>query len=136
MNLNQGMMLAVLIAQDQILVAISNRNIASTGYARIDYETDGTSQEVTDGGDTSLEISGEWKLSGLYTAYEFKWDSVSGSVPDTVVGSSHPEDTWQVLGVLGLKLRLTSGSGVVNVQIRLASTGEVLDSANITLNAT
>jgi len=119
-----------------IYVAISDRNVASSGYARIDYERNGTENESTDGGDINTPVAGEWLILGTYADYEFKWDSVSGSVPDTIVGSSHLQDTWQVLGVLGLKLRLTSGSGVVNIQIRLASTSDLLDSANVTLDAT
>lgn len=81
---------------------------------------------------TSVAISSQWMLSGAVADYECKATLVSGSTPTGTFGS------WLALSTArtwGISTSAGIVDSVITVEIRLASSGVVLDSATIRLHA-
>lgn len=77
-------------------------------------------------------ISGQWMLSGTNSDYEARVTLISGRTPTGTIGS------WVSLGsTQSWELSVSSGfwASEFIVEIRLASSGAVLDTAAVTLNA-
>lgn len=111
--------------QSAIGVALSPAT-ATAGY-RLD--SDGSAY-LTDWSGTYNAIGGEWKLSGAVADYEARATKVSGTTPSGTLS------TWLALSS-DRTWSLSSAAGwytcVLTVEIRRASTSEVLDTATITL---
>lgn len=121
-------------------VSISDQTISnsSTGTATAAYylRSSGQAQKSRDVGSTLMNISGEWLVAGSASQFEARATLQSGSNPTSgnSLGVWHPLSADVFWGVSRGTLGTTSST--LLVEIRLASSGAVLDSATITLEAT
>lgn len=121
-------------------VNIVDHSFTANSTLRYSPGTDGILRLIVNGGST--EQPGEWRLTGVSSDYEVKWDwitnatimaSLTGAGTTPAVNSG----VWAGLGSARY-IQATRGSnnqsGILRVQIRRASNGEVLDTADITFN--
>lgn len=123
-----------------VLVNITNKFISSsqngpgTATSAIQYNNNGVSRTAVNG--TTTPVPGEWLVVGSASEY-----SVLANNQVSLVDPIGPAlDTWWNLGTSREWYISASGedsqSSVFDVYIRLDSTGQILDSATISLDAT
>ena len=123
-----------------ILVNITNKFISSeqngpgTATSAIQYNNNGVSRTAVNG--TTTVVPGEWLVVGSASAYSILANNQVGLIDPT----GPALDTWFNLGTSREWSISASGDNIQNsvfdVYIRLDSTGQILDSATISLDAT
>lgn len=106
------------------LTGVTVLTIGATATYTLGY--DGVAYR-TDTGGVSTALSGQWRLSGGSAQYEARATLVSGTTPSGILG------TWQSLVASRSWSLATNSNCILLVQIRSASTEDVLASANIKL---
>lgn len=122
-----------------VFVLITNRVVADSLFgfsvARYNLNFNGVARYYRESDGSYTNIPGEWMLSGSAADYEVRWTLNSGTSPTILTGPA--VGAWGTLSS-GAEVQLSSTSGTISCnltcEIRLASSGEVLGSADITLN--
>lgn len=120
---------SVALADETIAASVISPNNAVAGYA---LNSNGSVQQTINNSTSNI---GTWLLGGAASGFEVRATAVSGTV------TSGTLNTWLSMSSTNSWTRVNSTDGistamtVLTVEIRVASTGQVLDSATITLEA-
>lgn len=114
-------------------ISITDQNIfnGGTGSITASYSINSDGR-VRDQSNTILET---WLLSGVNSSYEVRATLVSGTLTSGTTGSWLACSTTRTWSVVNSASDNSVKTVVLTVEIRLASTGVVQDSATITLSA-